>query len=62
MDTIYICDNNNCSFPGATSFEITFKSETIMDDNNVASLFCPFCKQEMTQAVFEEKILENNAG
>lgn len=47
MDLTYICVNNNCSFPGATSFEMTFKAESIMDENNVASLFCPFCKHEL---------------
>ncbi len=48
MDTIYVCTNKNCSFPGSNPFEMTFKSETIMDANNVASLFCPFCKEEMS--------------
>jgi len=26
---------------------MTFKSESIMDENNVASLFCPFCGNEL---------------
>lgn len=47
MDLSYTCVNNNCSFPGVNSFEVTFKPETIMDENNVASLFCPFCGSEL---------------
>jgi len=47
MDLSYSCVNHNCSFPGANPFEMTFKSESIMDENNVASLFCPFCGNEL---------------
>ncbi|MCP4023534.1 MAG: hypothetical protein GY729_16935 [Desulfobacteraceae bacterium] len=48
MHIKYHCTNQNCSYPGVTQFEMTFKSETIADDHNVATLFCPFCKKEMT--------------
>lgn len=50
METKYICTNNNCSYPGAHQFEMSFKSESIMDANNVATAFCPFCKKEMVPA------------
>ncbi len=52
MGTKYTCKNNNCSYPGDTQFEMRFKSETIMDKNNFAAVFCPFCKQEMDRSVF----------
>ncbi len=48
MYSKYHCTNENCSYPGVTQFEMTFKSETIADANNVAVLFCPFCKKEMS--------------
>ncbi|MCF8114479.1 MAG: hypothetical protein K9K21_11580 [Desulfotignum sp.] len=47
METKYICTHTHCSYPGATRFEMAFKEESIMDDNNVATTFCPFCKKEM---------------
>jgi hypothetical protein len=50
METKYICTHVHCSHPGSTRFEMTFKSESIMDDNNVATAFCPFCKKEMIPA------------
>lgn len=65
MDLSYICVNHNCSFPGANSFEMTFKSESIMDENNVASLFCPFCENELILArvpdVFPENLSKDKA-
>ena len=51
METKYICTNKNCSYPGASRFEMSFKDESIMDDNNVATTFCPFCKKEMIPAM-----------
>lgn len=47
----YCCTNKNCSYPGSTRYEITFKTETVIDQNNIAASFCPFCKQEMTPAI-----------
>ncbi|HAR33844.1 MULTISPECIES: hypothetical protein [unclassified Desulfobacter] len=64
MDLSYICVNHNCSFPGANPFEVTFKSESIMDENNVASLFCPFCGNELMLVrvpdVFPENLPKDN--
>ncbi len=50
METKYICTHEHCSYPGSTRFEMSFKSESIMDDNNVATAFCPFCKKELMPA------------
>lgn len=47
MEIKYTCTNHNCSYPGKNQYEICFQSESIMDANNVAATFCPFCKQEM---------------
>ncbi len=47
MEVQYLCQNNNCSYPGDTKCEIRFKAESIMDNNNLATVFCPFCKTEM---------------
>lgn len=50
MQTKYICTNEHCSYPGSTRFEMSFKPESIMDDNNVATAFCPSCKKELMPA------------
>ena len=50
METTYICTHHHCSYPGSTRFEMSFKAESIMDDKNVATPFCPFCKHEMVPA------------
>lgn len=47
MGIKYECKNNNCSYPGMTQFEISFHPEAIMDQNNLAEIFCPFCKKKM---------------
>lgn len=51
MQIQYICTNINCSYPGDTQYEIQFKSESIMDINNLATPFCRFCKQEMMRSI-----------
>lgn len=47
METTYICTHVHCSHPGTNRFEMSFKAESIMDEKNVATPFCPFCKKEM---------------
>ena len=47
MTLKYCCTNKACNYPGSTRFEMTFKAETIIDNNNIAATFCPFCKKEM---------------
>lgn len=47
MGTTYHCTNNNCNFPGNDQFKMTFDTETIIDTNNIATIFCPFCKKPM---------------
>jgi hypothetical protein len=50
MGMQYQCKNNSCNFPGKNQFEMKFASESIMDNNNIAVTFCPFCKKEMVQS------------
>jgi hypothetical protein len=54
MEIKYECENNNCSYPGTTRFEINFKQESIMDQNNIAAIFCPFCKKKMVSPMPED--------
>ncbi len=50
METKYICTHVHCSHPGTRRFEMSFRPESIMDEKNVATPFCPFCKNEMILA------------
>jgi hypothetical protein len=47
MGATYNCTNINCNFPGKGPFEMTFNTESIIDINNLATVFCPFCKKPM---------------
>ncbi|MBT6340244.1 MAG: hypothetical protein HOJ48_13210 [Desulfobacula sp.] len=47
MKTSFQCTNTNCNFPGKGQFEMTFNTESIVDSNNIATVFCPFCKKPM---------------
>lgn len=51
MEFLYTCRNKNCSYPGKSNFEMTIDEETVMDDKNMATVFCPFCKKEMKPKV-----------
>jgi len=51
MGIKYECKNNNCSYPGSTQFEIIFQPEAIMDHNNLAAIFCHFCKKKMLLSI-----------
>ena len=48
MEFHYTCRNSNCCYPGKDEFKMTIDEQAVMDDNNMATVFCPFCKKEMT--------------
>ncbi len=54
MSILYQCENISCNYPGMTRFEMVFQSEAILDSNNLAATFCPFCKKEMVSAADNE--------
>ena len=54
MQIQYICTNISCSYPGDTQYEIQFKSESIMDINNLATPFFFFFKKEMMRSIIAD--------
>lgn len=62
MGIRYQCKNNNCNYPGATQFEMKFTSESIMDDNNLAAAFCPFCKNELVPSFLMDIPIDPSAN
>jgi hypothetical protein len=51
MHIQFFCENISCSYPGVTRYEISFDFKSIMDINNLAVPFCPFCKNEMRRFI-----------
>ncbi len=55
MELLFTCLNHNCSYPGKNNFEMTIDEETVMDNKNMATIFCPFCKKEMEPAASDRQ-------
>jgi hypothetical protein len=42
------CENKRCSYQADQAYELAVPSESIMDEKNIATFFCPHCSQELT--------------
>lgn len=47
MEIKYYCDNCQCHEVLKNPYVLTLKLETIMDEKNIAQMFCPHCKSEL---------------
>ena len=47
---IYTCTNENCSNTDKTPYNLKFKTESILDENNLGAFFCPHCQQILEKA------------
>lgn len=47
MEIKYYCDNDNCHEELKKPYVFTLKLDTVMDENNIAQMFCPHCKSEL---------------
>jgi len=43
MHTQFCCESENCRSTHGKAYQIAIQSEAIMDDHNLASMFCPHC-------------------
>ena len=41
------CANKRCSYSGSEPYHIRIPIEAIMDENNVATSYCPYCHDQM---------------
>jgi len=41
----FICTNENCSTTSKLPYNLSLKSESILDENNLGAFFCPHCQQ-----------------
>ena len=60
MGIKYCCENKTCCYPGTNRFEMAFASEAIMDHDNIAETFCPFCKKKMVLTVLPDMDIARN--
>ena len=49
MELTYICENKNCRQIDKGPFMMKLNIETVMDEKNVAAMFCPHCKQPLNK-------------
>ena len=48
MQVKYICENEGCRSKENRAYELVVQSESIMDEKNIATFFCPHCTQKLT--------------
>ena len=49
----FYCQNEGCSNSDSTLFFIDLPAEAIMDNNNLATIFCPKCGREMKSLAYD---------
>ena len=47
MQVKYICENKTCSYRKKKAYELVVSTESIMDEKNIATFFCPHCSQKL---------------
>jgi len=47
MQVKYTCDNKRCRYRKERAYELIVPPESIMDDKNIATFFCPHCGQKL---------------
>ncbi len=49
MEITYFCKNEQCQNPDIEPFMKKLNFEAVMDDKNIAVMFCPYCKQSLVR-------------
>lgn len=47
MNIKYMCENKECHSASDRAYELFLQSESIMDEKNIATLFCPRCNTKL---------------
>ena len=47
MQVKYTCENEKCSYRKERGYELVVTPESILDEKNVATFFCPHCHQKL---------------
>ena len=49
MEQQYKCTNTSCCEENGKEYELLIPDESIMDEKNVAVMYCPQCQCELTR-------------
>ena len=49
MKLKFYCDNKDCTKKYSKQYEYEILIEAVMDENNIANIFCPRCKRPLIQ-------------
>ena len=49
MKEIFRCTNPDCAKDGSNGIVMTLEQESIMDEKNMAQMFCPRCKSRLVR-------------
>jgi len=47
MENKYCCSNPECKNDGNESYVKVLNQESVMDEQNIAQMFCPLCKSRL---------------
>jgi len=47
MQVKYICANKRCRYQSDHPYELVVSTESIMDEKNIATFFCPHCNEKL---------------
>ena len=49
MEIKFRCENENCPSPESESYVKVLEVDAIMDEKNMATLYCPYCKKALVK-------------
>jgi aspartate carbamoyltransferase regulatory subunit len=62
MDIVYTCENRQCRSVETTPYLKTLQMDAVMDEKNIATMFCPYCERSLVQKDCGVQPKENQPG
>lgn len=50
MKVEFICTSETCAKKGQKTHQVVLPAEMVMDDRNIAAIFCPKCKRKLERS------------
>lgn len=54
MVTQYCCSRDDCHTADGKPYRLEIRQETLMDEKNIAEMFCPICQGPLTKCASTE--------
>lgn len=54
MEIEYYCQNEKCKVARKKSYVLKLRLDDVMDEKNIAQMFCPHCKAELKTDKFQD--------